>query len=147
MPNSQRSEAFDLERFVGAQQRVYAQALAEIRAGRKQSHWMWFVFPQYAGLGSSETAARYAIGSRAEAEAYLQHPVFGARLRECAEAVCTLQGRSAADVFGYPDDMKLRSSATLFASVSPSGSVFHRVLDACFDGVADERTLSLLRAR
>ncbi len=139
------SEAFDLERFVSAQASAYDRALAEIRAGLKQSHWMWFVFPQYAGLGFSSTAAHYAIRSRAEAEAYLQHPVLGARLRECAEAACALKGRSARDVFGYPDDLKLRSSATLFASVSPPGSVFHRVLDAFFDGVADERTLGLLQ--
>ena len=138
------SEAFDLDRFVSAQASAYDRALAEVRAGLKQSHWMWFVFPQYAGLGSSSTAAHYAIRSRAEAEAYLQHPVLGARLRECAEAACALKGRSARDVFGYPDDLKLRSSATLFASVSPPGSVFHRVLDAFFDGEADERTLGLL---
>jgi uncharacterized protein (DUF1810 family) len=141
------SDGFDLERFVSAQASAYERALAEIRAGLKQSHWMWFVFPQYAGLGSSSTAAHYAIRSRAEAEAYLQHPVLGARLRECAEAACTLKGRSAREVFGYPDDMKLRSSATLFASVSPPGSVFHRVLDAFFDGAADERTLGLLHER
>jgi len=140
-------DAFDLGRFVSAQASAYDRALAEIRAGLKQSHWMWFVFPQYAGLGSSSTAAHYAIRSRAEAEAYLQHPVLGARLRECAEAVCALKGRSAQEVFGYPDDMKLRSSATLFASVSPPGSVFQRVLDAFFDGAADERTLALLHGR
>ena len=140
-------DAFDLERFVSAQASAYDRALAEIRAGLKQSHWMWFVFPQYAGLGSSSTAAHYAIRSRAEAEAYLQHPVLGARLRECAEAVCALKCRSAQEVFGYPDDMKLRSSATLFASVSPPGSVFQRVLDAFFDGAADERTLALLHGR
>jgi uncharacterized protein (DUF1810 family) len=138
-------DAFDLERFISAQASAYDRALAEIRAGLKQSHWMWFVFPQYAGLGFSSTAAHYAIRSRAEAEAYLQHPVLGARLRECAEAACALKGRSARDVFGYPDDLKLRSSATLFASVSPPGSVFHRVLDAFFDGEADERTLGLLQ--
>ena len=138
------SETFDLERFVSAQASTYDRALAEIRAGLKQSHWMWFVFPQYAGLGFSSTAAHYAIRSRAEAEAYLQHPVLGARLRECAEAACALKGRSARDVFGYPDDLKLRSSATLFASVSPPESVFHRVLDAFFDGEGDERTLGLL---
>ena len=138
------SDAFDLERFVSAQASAYDRALAEIGAGLKQSHWMWFVFPQYAGLGSSSTAAHYAIRSRAEAEAYLQHPVLGARLRECAEAACALKGRSARDVFGYPDDLKLRSSATLVASVTPPGSVCHRVLDAFFDGEADERTLGLL---
>ena len=134
----------DLDRFVDAQLDAYTRALAEIRAGRKQTHWMWFIFPQIAGLGSSPTAQHYAIRSRAEAEAYLGHPVLGPRLIECAEATVALDGRSAAEVFGFPDDRKLRSSATLFAEVSPTGSVFERLLDKYFDGQRDEKTLQLL---
>jgi uncharacterized protein (DUF1810 family) len=137
----------DLNRFVEAQEGVYEQALAEIRAGRKRSHWMWFIFPQIDGLGSSPTARRYAIRTRAEAEAYLAHPVLGPRLVACAGAAAVVPGTaSALDVFGAPDDMKLRSSATLFACVSPEGSVFHRVLDRYFRGERDPATLRLLDA-
>ena len=120
-------------------------ALAEIRGGQKRSHWMWFIFPQIAGLGFSPTSQHYAIKSVAEARAYLDHPVLGARLLECAEAALSVDGRTAREIFGSPDDLKLRSSATLFASVSPEGSVFHRLLDRFFDGAADEKTLALLR--
>ena len=136
-----------LQRFVEAQERIYSQALAEIRRGRKQSHWMWFVFPQFAGLGSSPTSQQYAIASLDEARAYLAHPVLGRRLIECAAAVLAVEGRWAHDIFGSPDDMKLRSSATLFASISPAGSVFHRVLDKYFGGLPDARTMSLIGAR
>jgi len=136
--------AYHLDRFIDAQQTVYEQALAEIRGGRKQSHWMWFVFPQFDGLGFSETSRRYAVKSLDEATAYLAHPVLGPRLLECAEAVLGLDGRSAADIFGSPDDMKLHSSATLFAHVSPDGSVFHRLLDKYFQGLPDETTISLV---
>ena len=136
-----------LSRFVQAQEGVYEQALAEIRGGRKRSHWMWFVFPQIDGLGSSSMARRYAIKSRAEAEAYLAHPVLGPRLVACAEAAAGVPGEaSALDVFGSPDDLKLRSSATLFACVSPAGSVFERVLDRYFRGERDVATLRLLGA-
>ena len=124
-----------------AQQPVYAQALAEIRAGRKQSHWMWFVFPQFAGLGHSPTSLFYSIKSLDEAAAYLAHPVLGPRLLECFRAVVSLQTTSAVEVFGTPDDMKLRSSATLFAQVSPGGSVFERTLDRFFHGEPDAMTL------
>ena len=134
-----------LQRFVEAQARVYDQALAEIRRGRKQSHWMWFVFPQFAGLGMSPSSQHYAVKSLAEAEAYLAHSVLGPRLIECAEAVLAIEGRSALEVFGSPDDMKLRSSATLFAHVSPAGSAFHRVIDKYFDGEPDPKTLLLIR--
>lgn len=137
-------ERHDLSRFLDAQAPVYANALAEIRAGRKQSHWMWFIFPQYAGLGISATSAHYAIRSVAEAEAYLRHPVLGARLVECAEAVLHVEGRTAHDIFGSPDDLKLRSCATLFAQVSPPGSVFARLLARCFPDGPDPRTLRLL---
>ena len=134
----------DLDRFLHAQAQDYERALSEIRAGRKRSHWMWYIFPQFAGLGSSPTARRYAIKSMAEAEAYLQHPVLGARLTECCEAVIGVQGRSALEIFGSPDDMKLRSCATLFASISVPGSVFHQLVRKYFEGVPDPRTLQLM---
>jgi uncharacterized protein (DUF1810 family) len=134
----------DLTRFVLAQEAVYEAALAEIRSGRKRSHWMWYVFPQYEGLGQSAMSRRYAIRSRAEAEAYLMHPVLRARLLECAGAVVSVEGRSALEIFGHPDDMKLRSCATLFACVSPAGSVFDRLLEKYFRGERDPETLRLL---
>ena len=134
----------DLTRFLEAQRETYATALSELRRGRKQSHWMWFIFPQIDGLGSSPPARHYAIKSRDEARAYLQHPVLGPRLLECAEAVLAIEARSAREIFGTPDDLKLRSSATLFAAVSPKGSMFERVLDKYFDGQPDQKTLSLL---
>lgn len=140
-------DQFHLERFVSAQAPTYDQALAEVRAGRKQSHWMWYVFPQLKGLGASDMARHYGIGSVAEAEAYLRHPVLGARLVECMEAALRNRARSAREIFGTPDDMKLRSCATLFAVVSPAGSVFERVLETFFNGERDHRTLALLDAR
>jgi uncharacterized protein (DUF1810 family) len=138
-------DPFDLARFVRAQADIYASALAELRAGRKRSHWMWFVFPQIDGLGRSATARRYAIKSRAEALQYLLHPVLGPRLKECASAILGIQGRTASEIFGAPDDLKLRSSATLFASVAEPNSVFVQVLDKYFGGKRDEATLALLR--
>lgn len=134
----------DLARFVDAQSAGYAEALAEIRGGRKRSHWMWYVFPQIDGLGSSPTARRYAIRSVAEARAYLAHPVLGPRLLEIAEAALAIKGRTAAEVFGTPDDLKLNSCATLFAAVTPPGSVFARLIDRYFDGERDGRTLRLI---
>jgi uncharacterized protein (DUF1810 family) len=133
----------DLERFVTAQQGVHETAVAELRAGRKRTHWMWFVFPQIAGLGSSPTAQQYAISSLDEARAYLAHPVLGPRLREAAEAVLGVEGRTASAIFGYPDDLKLRSSMTLFARAAGEPSVFQQVLDRYYDG-PDPRTLDLL---
>jgi uncharacterized protein (DUF1810 family) len=141
------SDPHDLGRFVHAQEGVYPQALAEIRSGRKQSHWMWFIFPQFAGLGTSPTSRHFAIRSAAEAEAYLKHPTLGPRLVECCEAVLGIEGRTATEIFGAPDDLKLRSSATLFAAVSPAGSIFERVLDKFFQGRRDEQTVSLLSSR
>lgn len=135
---------YDLSRFVEAQEGVYERALAEIRGGRKQSHWMWYIFPQLSGLGFSPTSRRYSIGSLAEAEAFLRHSVLGPRLLACAEAAAAIPGSSAHDVFGSPDDWKLRSSATLFALVSPPGSVFARLLDKYFHGEPDPKTLQLL---
>jgi uncharacterized protein (DUF1810 family) len=138
-------DPYDLSRFVQAQEDDYAQALSEIRRGRKQSHWMWYIFPQFDGLGFSSTSKRYSIKSLEEAEAYLRHPVLGPRLIECAEAALGVEGRSAYEIFGSPDDMKLRSSATLFAHVSPAGSVFERLLGKYFQGERDDKTLKLLR--
>jgi uncharacterized protein (DUF1810 family) len=134
----------NLERFVAAQAGIYARALAELHAGRKRSHWMWFVFPQVAGLGWSLTARCYAIKGLAEARAYLAHPVLGVRLVECAEALLDVDGKSARDILGYPDDLKLRSCATLFAQVAPPGSVFERLLDKYYAGAADSKTLERL---
>ena len=133
-----------LQRFLDAQEGVYPQALSEIQSGRKRSHWMWFIFPQYHGLGFSDMARLYAIKSLDEARSYLAHPVLGRRLVECAEAVLAIEGRSAFDVFGSPDDLKLRSCATLFAVVAPPDSVFEQLLDKYFHGVRDEKTLHLL---
>ncbi|MGI8889879.1 MAG: DUF1810 domain-containing protein [Chthoniobacterales bacterium] len=139
-----RGDSFNLERFVEAQERVYAQALSELKSGRKRSHWMWFVFPQVAGLGSSAMSQRYAISDAEEARAYLDHPVLGSRLRECCETLLWLEGRSAVEIFGATDELKLRSSATLFASVVPNGQVFQQVLDRYFEGEADEKTIERL---
>lgn len=127
-----------------AQERTYQTALAEIRSGRKRSHWMWYVFPQIAGLGLSETSQRYAIRSTAEARAYLAHPLLGPRLIECFEAGLSVDGRTAHAIFGSPDDLKFRSCATLFACVTPPGSVFQRALDQYFGGEGDARTLDLM---
>lgn len=139
------ADPFNLARFVAAQERVYGDALAELRAGRKNGHWMWFVFPQVAGLGSSSTSRLYAIGSLDEARAYLRHPLLGPRLAECADAVLAHPGALASDIFPYPDDLKLKSSMTLFERAAPGASVFGRVLDQFFGGDRDERTLLLLR--
>jgi uncharacterized protein (DUF1810 family) len=138
------ADAYDLERFVRAQDGIFDQALAEISSGRKRSHWMWFVFPQFAGLGMSATSQHFAIRSVGEARAYLAHPVLGPRLQQCADALLSVDGRTAHDIFGSPDDVKLRSSATLFAAAASSGSAFQRVLDRYFDGAPDERTLHLI---
>jgi uncharacterized protein (DUF1810 family) len=139
-----RRDPYDLERFVRAQAENYTEALDEIRAGSKESHWMWYVFPQFAGLGFSSTARFYAVKSRAEAEAYLKHPVLGPRLRECCEAAAGVEGKTAHDIFGSPDDLKLRSCATLFAAVAPEEPVFGRLLEKYYGGRRDEKTLTLL---
>ena len=141
-----RSDPYDLGRFVRAQQGDYERALAEIRSGRKRSHWMWYIFPQLQGLGFSATSRRYAIKSLDEAKAYLTHPVLGPRLIACCEAALGVTGRSALQVFGAPDDMKLRSSATLFERVAPVGSVFEQVLEKYFGAERDQVTLRLLDA-
>ena len=139
-----KDDPHDLSRFIEAQEVNYDDALSELRAGRKQTHWMWYVFPQLAGLGNSAMSYRYAIRSQDEARAYLAHPVLGPRLTECAEAVLAIENRSARDIFGSPDDLKLRSCATLFAQVSPPGSVFERILDKYYSSERDPRTLALI---
>ena len=138
------ADPHDLNRFVQAQEGSYAQALSEIRGGRKRSHWMWFIFPQFAGLGFSSTAQFYAIKSLDEAKAYLKYPVLGAHLVECVEALLRLEGRSTEEIFGSPDYLKLRSSATLFAEISSPGSVFHKLLAKYYPKGPDPRTLALL---
>jgi len=144
MKNPTTDDPHDLQRFLRAQEPTYATALAELRSGQKRSHWMWFIFPQIEGLGQSPTSKYYAIKSLAEARAYLQHPVLGSRLRECAEAVLAIEGRSAAEIFGFPDDLKLRSSMTLFAALDGPNSVFARVLERFYGGRPDEQTLRIV---
>ena len=138
------NDTFNLKRFVDAQQSVYETALSELRRGRKTSHWMWFVFPQVAGLGYSAMSQRYAISGLKEAEAYLAHPIIGARLWECAEVVLAVEGRSASAIFGSPDDMKLQSSMTLFGRAAGEDSVFGAVLEKYYDGQEDSATLGEL---
>jgi uncharacterized protein (DUF1810 family) len=137
--------SFALDRFLKAQDPLWPRVIAELHAGQKRTHWMWFVFPQIKGLGHSDMAQRYAIGSLAEAQAYLAHPLLGVRLRECCEILLGLNTASALQVFGTPDDLKLRSSMTLFAHASPAGEVFDAVLQKFFEGQDDPRTVELLR--
>jgi len=138
-------EPFNLQRFVSAQADTYAQALAELRRGCKRTHWMWFVFPQLRGLGRSEIAQFYAISNRHEAAAYLAHPLLGPRLLECCAALLALDdGLSASTIFGNPDDLKLRSSLTLFYVAAGDEAIFALLLDRYFDGQPDPRTLELL---
>ena len=134
----------DLQRFVEAQDPVLDDVKRELRSGRKRTHWMWFVFPQMEGLGRSQMAQRYAIASREEAEAYLKHPVLGPRLRECTEIVNGLEGRSANDIFGSPDDLKFRSSMTLFDAVADDPTPFRTALERYYDSEPDTKTLELL---
>ena len=141
------NDPFELIRFVEAQDGVYERALAELKQGLKESHWMWFIFPQIEGLGSSSMARFYSIKSVNEAKAYLEHPWLGQRLIECSNALLQHSGKSASDIFGFPDDLKLRSSMTLFASISESEpeSVFSRVLEQYFAGQLDQQTLDTLK--
>jgi uncharacterized protein (DUF1810 family) len=134
----------DLNRFVEAQEDDYERALSEIVGGRKRTHWMWYIFPQIDGLGSSSISRHFSIKGVEEARAYLDHPVLGPRLLGCAEAVVAIEGRSAIEIFGSPDDLKLKSCATLFAFVLPPGSVFDRLLAKYYAGARDEKTLHLL---
>ena len=138
-------DPFHLRRFVDAQRSTYEQARRELAAGEKRSHWMWFIFPQIQGLGSSSMAQRYAITSLAEAKAYLDHPLLGPRLRECTALVNAVQGRTLADIFGYPDDLKFHSSVTLFAHAAAADSAFHTALARYFNGQEDAGTIGQLR--
>ena len=137
-------DPFDLQRFVDAQARVYDTVLDELRDGRKRSHWMWFVFPQLRGLGSSPTAVRFSISSIDEARAYLAHGLLGPRLRECTGLVAAIDGRTAEEIFGWPDDMKLRSSMTLFARAADDNAAFVEVLEKFYGGEEDSATLARL---
>jgi uncharacterized protein (DUF1810 family) len=136
--------SYDLQRFVEAQDTVFGRVCSELRNGRKQSHWMWFVFPQIRGLGSSAMAARFAISSLAEAQAYLQHSILGGRLRECAGLVNEVEARSIGEIFGYPDDLKFHSSMTLFVAAAPKEMSFQHALGKYFDGRVDAATLARL---
>ena len=138
------SASNNLHRFLSAQAPTYDTVLAELRAGRKSSHWIWFIFPQIAGLGRSGTAQQFAIGSLDEAKAYLQHPTLGPRLRECTQLVLDVEGRSAEEIFGYPDHLKFRSCMTLFLTAAPDNALFNAALLKYFDGKPDQLTLDLL---
>jgi uncharacterized protein (DUF1810 family) len=138
-------DPYHLERFVQAQQQAYAAALSEVKDGRKRSHWMWYIFPQIKGLGTSPISQLYAIQDASEAKAYLHHPVLGPRLLEITDALLNVDGRTAREIFGTPDDLKLKSCATLFASISPPDSVFEKVLTKYFNAEPDAETLRRLR--
>ena len=138
------TDLFNLQRFVEAQAPVYHEVCRELRAGRKESHWMWFIFPQIAGLGQSPTSVRFALSSLEEASAYLAHPVLGPRLRECAKLVLNVEGKTARQIFGSIDEMKFRSSLTLFMRAAPEEEVFERCLSKYFRGAADSATLARL---
>jgi uncharacterized protein (DUF1810 family) len=142
--HNEQSDPFNLTRFVSAQEHTFDRGLSELRRGHKESHWMWFIFPQIDGLGSSSTAKKYAIRSKDEARAYLNHPILGLRLLECCRALLSLNSGSASDIMGYPDDLKLRSSMTLFSLVSVSHAEFKQVLEKYFEGQPDQRTIELL---
>ncbi len=141
-----KKDPFDLQRFISAQENVYDRVIAELKGGQKRTHWMWYIFPQIDGLGYSHTTKYYAIKNLEEARHYLNHPLLGARLRECAEAVFAIEGRSASEIFAYPDNLKLKSSMTLFAYVTEDAqSVFARVLDKYFEGERDTKTLNIIQ--
>ena len=137
------NDLFDLNRFISAQDQVYDRVLKELKNGRKRSHWIWYIFPQIDGLAPSTTSKYYAIKSRAEAIAYLNHPILGARLRECADTILAIEEKTVSEIFGYPDDLKLKSSMTLFSDVT-TDFIFIRVLDKYFQGERDDNTLQLL---
>jgi uncharacterized protein (DUF1810 family) len=142
--DAKQSDLYDLGRFVKAQEDIFESVLTELTNGQKRSHWMWFIFPQIEGLGRSPTSKYYSIKSREEAQEYLSHPILGTRLLRCAELLLSVDGRSAMEIFGPPDDQKLKASMTLFATVADSGSIFERVLKKYFDGERDNKTIALL---
>jgi uncharacterized protein (DUF1810 family) len=141
---SSNTDNFDLDRFVTAQNNCYEKVLAELSAGRKTTHWMWYIFPQYRGLGYSPTSIKFAISSLAEANAYIKHPVLGPRLVDCVKALLKVKGRSATEILGFPDDKKLQSCATLFLQLEPQNSIFGELLEVYFKGQPDPKTLELL---
>ena len=138
------NDPYDLQRFIKAQDSVYDAVCVELRNRRKESHWMWFIFPQLRGLGHSQMATKFGIASRQEAEAYLKHPVLGPRLRECSRLVNLVEGRSITQILGYPDDLKFKSSMSLFASIAPDEHVFQEALQKYFGGELDRLTLERL---
>jgi uncharacterized protein (DUF1810 family) len=137
-------DPYDLQRFIQAQDPVYDEVCGELRNGRKESHWMWFIFPQLRGLGHSQMAVKFGIASREEAEEYLKHPILGPRLRECSRLVNLVEGRSIRQILGHPDDLKFRSSMSLFASIAPEEQVFQEALQKYFGGEQDRLTVELL---
>jgi uncharacterized protein (DUF1810 family) len=144
MRSTDQLDAFNLQRFVQAQDPVFEWVQEELNAGKKRRHWMWFIFPQLAGLGGSEMSRYFAICSEEEAVAYLEHPLLGPRLRTCTQLVLNIEQRSIAEIFGHPDDLKFHSSMTLFAQVAPDNNLFGRALEQYFHGIRDDWTLSLL---
>lgn len=138
------TQQFDLQRFIDAQQTVYETVCAELRAGHKRTHWMWYIFPQIAGLGRSDTARRFALSGIEEAQAYLAHPLLGKRLEECCRILAAIEGRTASEIFDYPDDLKLHSSLTLFAQAAPGQPLFDACLARYFNRQRDPATLELL---
>jgi uncharacterized protein (DUF1810 family) len=147
MRSTDQLDAFNLQRFIQAQDPVFERVQNELGAGRKRSHWMWFIFPQFTGLGGSEMSQHFAIRSGAEAAAYLHHAVLGPRLRACTQLVLDIPERSIIEIFGHPDNLKFRSSMTLFAQFAADGSLFHQALLRHFHGIPDDWTLSLLDSK
>jgi len=147
MRSTDHLDPFNLQRFLEAQDPVFDRVQTELSNGHKRSHWMWFIFPQFAGLGGSEMSRRFAIRSREEALAYLEHPLLGARLRTCTQEVLNIRERSVAGIFGHPDDLKFHSSMTLFAQVAAADSLFQQALNQYFHGILDDWTLSLMDSK
>jgi uncharacterized protein (DUF1810 family) len=147
MRSTDHLDPFNLQRFLEAQDPVFDRVQTELNNGHKRSHWMWFIFPQFSGLGGSEMSRRFAIRSREEALAYLEHPLLGARLRTCTQEVLNIRERSVAGIFGHPDDLKFHSSMTLFAQVAAADSPFQQALNQYFHGILDDWTLSLLDSK
>ena len=147
MRSTDQLDAFNLQRFVQAQDPVFNKVQKELNEGKKRSHWMWFVFPQFAGLGGSDMSKCFAISSREEAQAYLDHPLLGARLLICTQEVLNIQEGSVESIFGHPDNLKFHSSITLFAQISPDHSVFHQALNKYFHGIPDNWTLQLMDSK
>ena len=147
MRSTDQLDSFNLQRFIQAQDPVYKRVQAELNAGHKRSHWMWFIFPQLSGLGGSEMSRHFAIRSKEEAAAYLNHPLLGSRLRTCTQLVLNIANSSITAIFGHPDNLKFHSSMTLFAQVAGANSDFHQALDQYFHGILDDWTLSLMDSK